>query len=69
MDFDILGPVQHVIGSRYVESVKPYVLELTGESHVAGPFDAASDASPARWIGIEIDGLGRITTLTLHPSA
>jgi len=30
MTTDILGPARHIIGSRYVESVQAYVLELTG---------------------------------------
>ena len=30
MTTDILGPAHHIIGSRYVESVQAYVLELTG---------------------------------------
>lgn len=30
MTTDILGPVRHIIGSRYVETVQAYALELTG---------------------------------------
>ncbi|ANC01086.1 hypothetical protein [Pseudomonas putida] len=34
MTTDILAPARHVIGSRYVESVGAYILELTGLSAV-----------------------------------
>jgi len=34
MTTDILAPVRHIIGSRYVESVQAYVLELTGLKRV-----------------------------------
>ncbi|MGE7993728.1 hypothetical protein ACQKPE_22375 [Pseudomonas sp. NPDC089554] len=39
MSNDILGPARHVIGSRYVESVKAYILDLTGLSIAVGPED------------------------------
>ncbi|MFJ9990852.1 hypothetical protein ACIQSO_08945 [Pseudomonas putida] len=58
MTIDILCPARHVIGTRYVESVKPYILELTGLAAVAGPQDITTrDIRTDRvMIGVDVHG-------------
>ncbi|WP_313738444.1 hypothetical protein [Pseudomonas sp.] len=65
MSTDILGPARHVIGSRYVESVKPYVLELTGLYHAVGPNDFTTRDIRTDRILIGVDEHGDITGLTI----
>ncbi|WP_407313643.1 hypothetical protein [Pseudomonas sp. nanlin1] len=37
---EVLDSIKHLIGTRYVPSVKAYLSELTGCPKVIGPYDA-----------------------------
>ncbi|MNN15822.1 hypothetical protein D3C76_996790 [compost metagenome] len=63
MTTDMLAPARHVIGSRYVDSVQPYLLDLTGLAVarvVRGPdrFDYS-----AQQVRIDVDENGIIVNL------
>ncbi|GLH33555.1 MULTISPECIES: hypothetical protein [Pseudomonas] len=63
MTTDILGAARHVIGSQYVESVKPYILELTGLTTAAGPHDITSKDIRSDRVMIRVDAGGTIDGL------
>ena len=63
---DLAQTLQHLIGSRYVPSLKAYISELTGVPDVAGPGETDTKGRPdlnadGRPDGVpgEIDGKGR----------
>lgn len=55
--------VQHLIGTRYVESVKPYILEMTGLKYVIGPGEIATMDMRTDRMFVEVDGAGNISRL------
>ncbi|MDZ5603051.1 hypothetical protein SJI00_09725 [Pseudomonas sp. RP23018S] len=65
MSTDILSPARHIIGSRYVESVKPYLLELTGLQQAAGPNDMTTKDLRTDRVLIKVDGSGLIAELVI----
>lgn len=65
MTTDILAPARHVIGSQYVESVKPYVIELTGLKTAAGPKDMTTRDMRADRVMISVNGAGAIDGLQI----
>ncbi|HGM5582371.1 TPA: hypothetical protein ACKP22_004088 [Pseudomonas putida] len=65
MTSDILGPVRHVIGTRYVESIKPYIVELTGLPKIAGPDDIVTRDLRTDRIMISCDEHRVITELNI----
>ncbi|WP_312934430.1 hypothetical protein [Pseudomonas sp.] len=65
MTTDILGPARHVIGTRYVESVKTYILELTGLTRACGPNDVCSKEFANDRIIISTDDSGLISHLKI----
>lgn len=65
MTSDILAPARHVIGSRYVESVKPYILELTGLAFAVGPKDITTMDIRTDRIIIRADDEGVIQALRI----
>lgn len=65
MTTDILGPTRHVIGSRYVESVKAYILELTGLHIAVGPNDISTMDLRTDRVLIQADGDNCITGLVI----
>lgn len=66
MTADTLAPARHLIGSHYVDSVKPYIQALTGEDNIVAPGDLRPRRGYERWIQIDIDGLGRIHDLSIR---
>ena len=65
MTTDILGPARHVIGTRYVESVKPYIVELTGLASAAGPHDMITRDMRSDRVLISVDADGNIKGLSI----
>ena len=65
MTNDILAPARHVIGSRYVESVKPYILELTGLAIAVGPKDITTMDIRTDRVIIQADDEGVIQALRI----
>jgi hypothetical protein len=65
MTTDILSPARHVIGSQYVESVKPYILELTGLMTAAGPRDITTMDIRSDRVLINVDNAGTIEGLRI----
>ncbi|MFS0825278.1 hypothetical protein [Pseudomonas phoenicis] len=65
MTTDPLAPARHVIGSRYVASVKPYILELTGLSQAAGPGDVTTMDIRSDRVLIQVDD-GQIAELVIR---
>ncbi|MBC3422024.1 MULTISPECIES: hypothetical protein [unclassified Pseudomonas] len=63
MTTDILAPARHVIGSRYVESVNAYVLELTGLATVRVVTGADLRDFKHDQVRIDVDEEGFITGL------
>ncbi|CAG8869369.1 hypothetical protein PS627_03447 [Pseudomonas fluorescens] len=61
---DLLGPVRHLIGTRYVPSVKTYILEMTGMSIVVGPTDPATHDKRGDRVFVLVDE-GFITDLRI----
>lgn len=55
-----LQKIQHLIGSRYVPSVKPYITELTGRPRVVGPNDASTKELDRKRINIVANDEGTI---------
>lgn len=64
MPTDVLEPARHVIGSRYVKSVKPYILELTGLKRAVGPKDPSTKDIRSDRVFIRVDGDGTITGMS-----
>jgi len=62
---DVLAPVRHVIGSPYVESVKDYILALTGLRRAVGPGEPATKDIRTDRVFISVDDDGRIARLTV----
>ncbi|WAB98260.1 MULTISPECIES: hypothetical protein [Pseudomonas] len=65
MTSDILDRARHVIGSQYVESVKPYILELTGLLSAAGPRDVTTLDIRSDRVMISVDANGTIDGLRI----
>lgn len=65
MTTDILSPARHVIGSRYVESVKAYILELTGLRIAVGPNEMHTMDIRSDRVLIQADGDNCITGLVI----
>ncbi|HEK1691447.1 hypothetical protein PpSQ1_23360 [Pseudomonas putida] len=65
MTTDILSPARHVIGSQYVESVKPYIVELTGLMSAAGPRDITTKDIRSDRVLISVDTTGIIDGLRI----
>jgi len=62
MTTDILGPIRHLIGKRYVPGVKAYISELTGFTIVTGPDEiTTSEVNPKR-LKIRCDSTGYISS-------
>ncbi|OCT21123.1 hypothetical protein [Pseudomonas putida] len=66
MTSDILGPARHLIGTRYVESIKPYIAELTGLPKIVGPDDATTMDLRTDRILVSSDEHGVITDLIIR---
>lgn len=62
---DVLAPARHVIGSRYVQSVKAYVLELTGLRKAIGPKDPSTKDIRTDRVFIKVDEDGLINRLVI----
>lgn len=65
MTTDILGPVRHIIGTPYVDSIKPYILELTGLAIVAGPRDITTRDFRSDRVIIAVDEQGHISAMSV----
>jgi len=65
MTTDILAPARHVISTRYVESVKPYIVELTGLTSAAGPNDMITRDLRSDRVIITVDADGAIKGLSI----
>jgi hypothetical protein len=60
----VLQHIQHLVGSRYVPSVKPYITELTGRTRVVGVDElTALDINPER-IKIQGNAAGAIVSFS-----
>ncbi|QCI15251.1 hypothetical protein E6B08_29545 [Pseudomonas putida] len=66
MTTDILAPARHVVASCYVETVKPYILELTGLTTAAGPNDITTKDIRSDRVMIIVDDNGIITGLKIQ---
>ncbi len=66
MTTDILGPARHVIATCYVETVKPYILELTGLTTAAGPNDITTKDLRSDRVMISVDADGKISGLKIQ---
>ncbi|WP_434772982.1 I78 family peptidase inhibitor [Pseudomonas entomophila] len=55
--------VNHLIGTRYVESVKPYILEMTGLKRVVGPNEPSTLDFRTDRIHVHTDEAGNISQL------
>ena len=62
---DLTTPVQHLIGTRYVESVKAYILEMTGLMSVIGPNDISTMDIRTDRIYVDVDEAGNISRLRI----
>lgn len=62
---DLLGAVRHLIGTRYVPSVQPYILEMTGMFFVVGPDEPVSLDIRSDRVIIVADDQGIITDLRI----
>ncbi|WP_459207224.1 hypothetical protein ACSMEV_03195 [Pseudomonas sp. MLB6B] len=63
MTAEILDSAKHVIGSRYVESVKPYILELTGLQRAVRDDEMATKEMATDRVFIAVDDAGNIADL------
>ena len=57
----VLQQLQHLIGTRYVPTVKAYISELTGRDRVVGPGEVTTREFDVNRVNIEADGAGIIT--------
>lgn len=64
MTTDTLAPARHVIGSRYVESVKPYIFELTG-LYAYGPSEIMTKDYRTDRVSVCVDNAGCISELVI----
>ncbi|MDO7909735.1 I78 family peptidase inhibitor [Pseudomonas monteilii] len=62
---DLTTSVQHLIGTRYVESVKAYILEMTGLMSVIGPNDISTMDIRTDRIYVDVDEAGNISRLRI----
>jgi hypothetical protein len=62
---DLTTPVQHLIGTRYVESVKAYILEMTGLTYVIGPNEMSTMDIRTDRIYVHVDETGNISRLRI----
>lgn len=65
MTTDILAPARHVIGTPYTDSVKPYILTLTGLHIAVGPKDFSTRDLRSDRIFISVDESNFITDLNI----
>ncbi|WP_122587297.1 hypothetical protein [Pseudomonas viridiflava] len=61
---EILLALQHLIGTRYVPTVKAYITELTGKTRVVGPLDASDRMLDPNRIRIAADDADLITAFS-----
>ncbi|AZV29756.1 MULTISPECIES: hypothetical protein [unclassified Pseudomonas] len=59
--------VRHMIGSRYVASVKAYLAELTGRDVRGGTGYLTADLSPGR-LTVHLDAQGNIDVIEIDRS-
>jgi len=57
--------VDHLIGTRYVESVKDYISEMTGLPYVIGPGEITTTELRTDRIYVEVDEAGNISRLRI----
>jgi len=62
---DLTTPVQHLIGTRYVESVKAYILEMTGLTYIVGPNEVSTMDIRTDRIYVHVDEAGNISRLRI----
>lgn len=62
---DLTTPVQHLIGTRYVESVKAYILEMTGLTYIVGPNEVSTMDIRTDRIYVHADEAGNISRLRI----
>ncbi|MDF2488358.1 MAG: hypothetical protein K0S77_980 [Pseudomonas sp.] len=60
---DLIGAVRHLIGTRYVPSVKTYILEMTEMAIVVGPNEPATFDIRGDRVFVSTDKQGVITKL------
>lgn len=65
MTANSIEQIRHLIGSRYVESVKAYIIELTGLATAAGPNDITTKDIRMDRVMISVDDQGCITDLAI----
>lgn len=58
---EIERALQHLVGTRYVSSLKGYVTELTGRSRVVGPGEVATREFDVERVQIKADADAVIT--------
>ncbi|MDY7567684.1 hypothetical protein QN400_18045 [Pseudomonas sp. RTC3] len=61
---EALQQIQHLIGSRYVPTVKAYISELTGRPRVVGLKDVATREFDTQRIGMTGDDAGIVTAFS-----
>ncbi|MDB6144055.1 MAG: Peptidase inhibitor family [Pseudomonas sp.] len=59
---DVVVALQHLVGSRYVPTVKAYIGELTGRARVVGPKDMTTREFDPERVHIAVDTAGNIST-------
>lgn len=57
----IIEIIQHLIGTRYVPTVKAYISELCGRERVVGPADVSTKEFDTQRINIEAGSTDIIT--------
>ncbi|MBA1191717.1 hypothetical protein G7007_02410 [Pseudomonas entomophila] len=62
---DLTTSVQHLIGTRYVESVKAYIREMTGLTYVIGPDEISTTEIRTDRIHVHVDEAGNISRLRI----
>lgn len=62
---DLIGAVRHLIGTRYVPSVKTYILEMTEMSIVVGPREPATFDIRDDRVFVTVDEHGEISALRI----
>jgi hypothetical protein len=61
---EILQQTKHLIGTRYTESVKAYITELTGRNRVHGPGEVITREFDVNRVGVVADNDGIITAIS-----
>jgi hypothetical protein len=65
-NIDVLQQLKHLIGSRYVPSVKAYISELTGHTRVVGIGEISTTEVDSSRIRIRGDEAGVIQGFDFH---